>query len=842
MAEHHGGGIEELVIQLLVLMLVAALSTLTIKRFSALPLTITLVVIGALLAAMGDAHVPGFSVFAEVELTPALVLFVFIPTLIFESAFALDARQLQRNLGPVLALAVPGLLLSTAIIGAIMYFVANNVAGEQMNFVVALLLGGILSATDPVAVIALFKQLGTPERLTVLVEGESLFNDATALVLSKVLIGFIVAGAVTGTAIAQGTIDFFVVFFGGIVVGWIAALLAGTVMSMVESDAFLEITLTTILAYAAFVVAEHFLHVSGIMAVVAAGIMMNSWGRTKISPGVQDFMHHFWEYLAQLANALIFLMVGLMVDFGALLDNWILIVAVIVAMLISRAVVVFTLVPIVGRFSDPVERSYQTVMYWGGLRGAIALAIVLALPESLQFRDQLTAIVIGAVLFTLLVQGLSIEALVKYLRLDELPLADRLAQLEGEKRAKQRAINLLPELRVGGLFSARVAGEVESELEHGIELLDERLEEAYAALNSESERRLLVLRCLGRARVHYQEMFAEGHLSEAAFRELDGEAREIMDRVRYSDADAVEVLQREQGRRRYHVIQSMLSRIPGLGFLVDRMRSQRAVLDYGTAWGRYQSGMKVLDDLMQMSMDKHIGSQSVSDVREAWLQITQAARELIDQTTEQYPEFVNELQNRTVRRLAAQAELDTLKGASHSGELPHGVAETMMHHKQAEIAQLRERSPRSSSMRVSPQELLRKVEFFQDLDEALFEPIAARLREHVYPAGEDIIREGERGDSMFLIARGVIRVQRDAGDGRVQELATLMAGDVLGESALLHDAPRNATARAVSPATAYELRRSDLDEICAAYPRIREAIERVDRERREAAIADADAH
>ncbi len=826
---HTAGLVTDVVMQMVVLMLVAALSTLIIKRFTALPLTVTLVVIGALLAALGDVFTP-FAVFSSVELTPDLVLFVFIPTLIFESAFGLDARQLRRNLGPVVALAVPGLLLSTAIIAAIMYLAANHLAGVPMSLVLALLLGSILSATDPVAVIALFKQLGTPERLTVLVEGESLFNDATALVLSKVLLGFAAGGAVTGLAIAEGSQNFFVVFFGGVLVGWLAALLAGTLMAMVETDAFLEITLTTILAYASFVVADHFLHVSGIMAVVAAGITMNSWGRTKISPGVQAFMHQFWEYLAQLANALIFLMVGLMVDFAALLDNALLIGAVIVAMLVSRAAVVFGLLPIVGRLGEPIDRSYQMVMYWGGLRGAIALAIVLALPSGFEYRDQLIAIVIGAVLFTLLVQGLSIEALVKRLRLDQRPLADRLAELEGERRARQRAIDLLPELRAGGLFSARVAGGVEQELERGVAQLDRRLEEVYGALDEAAERRLLVLRCLGRMRVHYRELFAEGHLSEAAYRELDGEARELMDRVRFGAADAVEILVREQGRRRYHWLVGMLGRVPGLGFLVDRIRSQRAVLDYGTAWGRYRAGTRVLDDLRQMSADQHYSARSVADVRDALAAATDRARELIDQTTEQYPEFVHELQERTARRLAARAELDTLRAAGQSGELPEGVAAALMRAKQAEIARLRERSPRASALRASPLELLKKVEFFRDLDTTLFEPIAARLHEHTYPAGEDIIREGERGDSMFLIARGVVRILRGSGDGET-ELATLMAGDVLGESALLHDAPRNATARTVTPCTAYELARADLDQICADHPRIRAAIERVDRER-----------
>ena len=247
---------------------------------------------------------------------------------------------------------------------------------------VALLLGAILSATDPVAVIAIFKQLGVPERLTVLVEGESLFNDATSLVLATLLIGILSAGTFSGDVVFSGIGEFFVVFLGGELVGWLLAVAAGYLLGVTESDPAIEITLSTILAYFSFIIAEHVFHVSGIMAVVAAGIMMGSWGKTKISPSTEEFMEHFWEYLAYLANVLIFLMVGMQVDLVALWSSIDLIVLAFVAMLISRAVVVFGVVPLLGKFpgAEAIGMPYRMVMYWGGLRGAIALAIVLSLP------------------------------------------------------------------------------------------------------------------------------------------------------------------------------------------------------------------------------------------------------------------------------------------------------------------------------------------------------------------------------------------------------------------------------------------------------------------------------
>ena len=216
----------------------------------------------------------------------------------------------------------------------------------------------------------------------------------------------------------QGAIDFVVVFVGGLVVGGLLGLLTGYALGKVE-DHFIEITLTTVLAYVSYLVAEEVLHVSGVMATIAAGLTIGGWGRMKISYAVRDYLEHFWEYVAFLANALIFLMVGLRVEPFALWATLGLLFWVVVALLVSRAVVIYGLMPFVQRLprAEPMNRAYKAVIFWGGLRGAIALAIVLSLPP-FAHREVFVALVMGAVLFTLLVQGLSIEPLVRWLGLD----------------------------------------------------------------------------------------------------------------------------------------------------------------------------------------------------------------------------------------------------------------------------------------------------------------------------------------------------------------------------------------------------------------------------------------
>ncbi|MCB1692647.1 MAG: cation:proton antiporter, partial [Pseudomonadales bacterium] len=275
--------IPHLVTGITILMLVAAIATMIAKRVRQLPLTILLVFIGIGINVIAGEF-PALESLRHIELTPQLVLFVFIPTLVFESSFNLDARQVAGNIWPILTLAVPGLILSTAIIGVVMAWLT------PFDLMVSLLVGAILSATDPVAVISIFKQLGVPERLTILVEGESLFNDATSLVLATLLLGILVAGDFTPMTAVNGFVSFMVVFFGGVIVGWLLAIVTGQTLGYIESDPAIEITLTTILAYFSFIIAEHVFHVSGIMAVVAAGLTMGSWGRSKISPSTEDFM------------------------------------------------------------------------------------------------------------------------------------------------------------------------------------------------------------------------------------------------------------------------------------------------------------------------------------------------------------------------------------------------------------------------------------------------------------------------------------------------------------------------------------------------------------------------
>ncbi|MDG2070493.1 MAG: cation:proton antiporter [Pseudomonadales bacterium] len=821
--ENSTNGIADLVTGIMMLLLVAAITTLLSKRVDKLPLTILLVFVGIAIAAAGE-DIPGLAELRAFHLTPELVLFVFIPTLIFESAFNLDVRQVSRNIWAILVLAIPGLLLSTLIIGLIIS------GATEFGFMVALLLGAILSATDPVAVISIFKQLGVPERLTILVEGESLFNDATSLVLATLLIGILSAGSFSNEMVFEGVGEFFFVFLGGVFVGLVLAAIVGETLGAVESDPAIEITLTTILAYLSFIVAEQVFHVSGIMAVVAAGLMIGSWGKSKISPSTSEFMEHFWEYLAYVANALIFLMVGLQIDLVVLWQSVDLIAIIFCAMLISRAIVIFGVVPLVGKVpgSEHIGTPFKLVMYWGGLRGAIALAIVLSLPP-FEYKDSLVAIVMGAVLATLVLQGLSIEILVKWLGLDALSVSDSLAKLEGDRHAREQGLQQIDGLVDGGHFSQRIADNIREKCERNLRDLNVEISALNEDMSLDERTNILALRCLAREKARIYELFSRGLINEWAFRELDHTVVVQLDGVRHSKVLPQESIEMSLGKAMHLLIIRLLEIFPGGQMLSERMRTLRIIRDFDVAWGRFRSSSSVLSHLHEIAGESSADEQAEAKVRTVYEKMRDETKAQIDEVGDQYPEFLETVQEQLGQRLLLIAEHESVEHAASLGMIQEGIAHDILKEQSERLRQLKQDNI-SACFEIEISELLRNTSIFADMETKDFDFIQNYLRPRTVPRGTAIVKQGQQGDSMFLIARGIANVLiEDA--GQTTQVATLFAGDILGEAALLNSTPRNATAEAATPCSLYELKRVDLDRICNEYPPIHDRVLEIDRER-----------
>lgn len=450
----------------IVLLLIASAVAITTK-FVKLPYTLALVIVGLIISPMHFLPV--------VHISPELILLIFLPALLFEASWNLHLDKLLKNLVPILTLAVPGLLISVGIVGAVVHY------GLGLPPATALLFGAIICATDPVSVLALFRELGLPKRLYALVEGESLLNDGTSVVVFRILLTVVVGTAATdpGMLFVDSLRQFVLTVFGGVAVG--AAIgAAASKLTAYFDDHLLEITLTTIAAYGSFLLAES-LHVSPVLAVVVGGIIIGSYGRERgMSPATQISVNSFWEYAAFVVNSLVFLLIGLEIQITTLADKVQLVGWAVAGMLLARMAAIYALTPLINRFSERVPLAFQHVLFWGGLRGSLSVALVLSLPRNLPLRNELIIMTFGAVVFSLLVQGLSIPRLLKVLKLImPAPGRDRYEMLRAQIIAEKAALAELDRMRQMGAVSQSMYDKLAGEMEPRFESLSHDLAAVY---------------------------------------------------------------------------------------------------------------------------------------------------------------------------------------------------------------------------------------------------------------------------------------------------------------------------------------------------------------------------
>jgi CPA1 family monovalent cation:H+ antiporter len=781
-----------------------------------IPYTVILIVIGIVLAKLSAAWHP-LEPLQQFHLTPDLVLFIFLPALIFESSLNLNARQLIKDIAPVLTLAVPALLISTAAVGVCLWLVL------PLDFLVALLFGALISATDPVAVISLFKELGTPERLTVMVEGESLLNDATAIVIVTILLGLYGVSAESGwSLVGTAAGQFLAVFFGGALVGAIFGLVISWMMTRFAQEISAVLILSLVLAYLSFAIAEHSLHVSGVMAVVACAVVFGIFGMPRLSREAVDVMHETWEFIAHICNTLLFLFVGLLVDLNSLIgDFWYIMLAVLIVQ-VARAANVYTFVPLTEKlFKLPhVTLGERHIMFWGGLKGGLAIAIVLSLPVDLPGRELLINLTLGVVLFTMLINAPTIRPLIRTLGIDKLNSEEEAELKRGIIGAKNAVDTLLNQFNESGLLTRANQHTIQEDTNS---MLDEWMPEVVG----DDEFRYQRLNALN---AEYQEMdnlFKAGVLNQYSYLDLRGEIVRKRDHI--VTEHRVEKMKKSDRRGNFFL------RLED--DLVRRMREK----DWATGFLSYYQNRRLSNHLMRdiarilmaESALKEISEEDLStEHREKLEEIYQRHlgifREHISDTRNSFPEFFERFESRLCSRSALVAALHNIEEAHNKGSIMTKVfvyLEERIHHAIEKIPPITE-----SVQGLPPRKLIELVPLFAGLQAVALDKIAQRARPVNYLEGDTIIGTGEQGDALYVIARGRVEALLKNG-GEEKKLGELGAGDFFGEMALLGDSVRKADVRAITSCTLLRINSRDVLEIAQQHPEISDRLEEAKVER-----------
>lgn len=457
--------------------------------------------------ALGSLRLPIVQTIYQVHrpdwLTPEVILIFFLPLLLFEGSLKINLRQLIENLTPILILATVGVVVATMVAGYLVHWLVG------LPLLLALLFGAIISATDPIAVLSIAKEMAVTKRLSLILEGESLFNDGTAVVLFQILL----AGIVTGNlSLATGVGRFLESVLGGAMIGIVFGYVASTFTSRIDEPQ-IEITLTTIVAYGSYLIAHHF-HVSGVIATVVAGLMVGNIGARGMSSRTRVALWSFWEYVSFVINSILFLLIGLEVRIDSLLHEWRGVALAIGAVLLGRALAVYSLTGLSNLFSRKIALPWQHVLVWGGLHGALSLALALSLSPGIEHQERVLTFTFGVVACSMIVQGLSIKPLIRRLGISAAS-EDEADRVRAQQIAVSSARSELDEMLRAHLLSTPVYEKLRREIDAALLALSDQISEIYSkdSGRAESELQTAKIRLMTAEKSSIEEAIRDGLIS-----------------------------------------------------------------------------------------------------------------------------------------------------------------------------------------------------------------------------------------------------------------------------------------------------------------------------------------
>lgn len=504
----------------------------SLLKHSRLPYTVGLFAIGIILGVMNRTGIfqslPELhdAVSSVANINPDLILYLFLPILIFDAAYELNLHIFKKTLANATLLAAPGLIICMLLTGALMMGVATFIPGfESWTWAFALMFGALVSATDPVAVVALLHELKTSKRFSTLVDAESLLNDGTGIVCFMLFFGAYAAGETTH---ASPVITFIREVGLSTLLGFLLARIVIWFITRINSEEMVQNSVIILAAYLTFILSQYYLGVSGVIALVAFGLTVTYVGKPRLKPQVNTFMEHFWELLTYIANTLIFILVGVViaekVDFswGALG----VLILIYIALNLIRFAMIMLLYPVMKRLGYGLTRRESVILTWGGLRGALAMTLALmvsytpAIPEDI--RSQVLFFTAGIVTLTLCINATTMRALLNRLGLTHVPSARTMLAYRIEKSIRDNSEKYLEGLKKRDALEGANWHKVESYM---------TAQPQEPAKNPQNKAMLpeIRLRVLDKEKAICREIYEEGVISKPVFLRLMNSLDELYD-------------------------------------------------------------------------------------------------------------------------------------------------------------------------------------------------------------------------------------------------------------------------------------------------------------------------
>ncbi len=790
-----------------------------------LPATVILAMLGIAIGTLAglllhspltDAFDRAAQAIVNLPIRSNLFLYVFLPTLIFQVALAIDFRRMLDDWVPILVLSVLAVVVSTLAVGYALYAL-NPLVG--LSLMACLMIGAIVSTTDPSAVVSIFRGTPAPPRLARIVEGESLLNDAAAIALFGLFFAYVAFGIPDPRPI-DTVLRFPWLVVGGALVGWLAARVVLSGLKRLADHPLGQISVSVALPYLVFILAETVLRTSGVIAVVAAGLTLNYLAPGKLSPPAVKKLRDTWDMLGYWAGGLIFVLAALLIPqlmAAARPLDLVLVAVTVLAATLARAFILFSLLPLLARLklSPRVEPRYQAAILWGGLRGAVTLALALAVTESVRvpsdIQRQVGIIATGFTLFTLLVQGTTLRMVIAWLGLDRLSPLDRALSAQVVAVALQSVRETVSD-------TARDLGLARETVRDEAKRFAERVDAAVTRADEgadipDRERITLGLVALaGRERDMILERFRERTLPARLANRMLVDADRLIEATRSGGRlaylNAARALMRAARSQR---LEEFLHNRLGLsGPLSNRIadRFERLVT--------LRLILRALHGFIDRRIRRIHGKRVADLLHELLERRLEETEKALDALTLRFPGYAEQLERRLIRQIVLTREEREYAALVDDGLIGPELRTALMAGIDRRWQALGKRPPLDLALQKA--EMVQRFPLFADMDEAARQQLAGEMRTIFAAPGDVLMRRGESPRRVWFIASGAVELQRRGGRQR------LGRGEMFGHIAMLQGSPRRGQITALTECTLLALDEARFKALLQANATLREAV------------------